>query len=113
MGPRIESYRELQLDLGDGVSSGRMGHEWSIIRPNQETGQGVQSSNPIRLSMTIGMQITGRLLDRSADHDPVGQRTSASLFEFPILLCIFLGQVTLLHWVLISCSIALYRRSSF
>lgn len=48
--PRIESYRELQLDLGDGVSSGRMGHEWSIIRPNQETGQIVQSSNPIRLS---------------------------------------------------------------
>ena len=74
----IIAHRELQLDLGDGVSSGRMGHEWSIIRPNQETGQGVQSSNPIRLSTFRSEESVDDNWDANHRPSPRSQRRSRS-----------------------------------
>ena len=43
-----------------------------------------------RVSMIIGKEVIDRLLDRSAERDPVGQLTSASLSEFITLVFVFL-----------------------
>ena len=42
-----------------------------------------------RVSMIIGKEVIDRLLDRSAERDPVGQLTSASLSEFITLVFVF------------------------
>jgi len=70
--------RELQLDLGDGVSSGRIGHEWSVIRPNQEAAQSVQSSNPIRLSTFRSEENVDDSWDTNHRPSPRSQRRARS-----------------------------------
>jgi len=88
-------HRELQLDLGDGVGSGRISSEWSVVRPNAHTlhgtGNAAAGSHPIRLSTfrsaeenvdpwplrTESSQESPNLT-RTATHSPRSQRRSRS-----------------------------------